>query len=54
MLRLINGKRSLEDIHRALAAAEAAPLPWDAFKADFDRLYAVLNGLNLLFLEHAG
>jgi SAM-dependent methyltransferase len=44
----IDGRRSLGDIQRALA------LDWFAFKARFDRLYAALNGLNLLLLEAPG
>ena len=51
ILRLIDGRRSLGEIHAALAAAEAAPLSWEAFRAEFDQFYSVLNGLNLLFLE---
>jgi SAM-dependent methyltransferase len=53
MLRLIDGRRSLAQIHAALAAEEPGGLSWDAFKADFDRLYAVLNGINLMFLERS-
>jgi hypothetical protein len=51
MLRLIDGRRSLAEIHTALAGSEAAPLAWETFKSDFNRLYGVLNGLNMLFLE---
>ncbi|MBX6320773.1 MAG: class I SAM-dependent methyltransferase [Rhodospirillaceae bacterium] len=51
ILRLIDGRRSLAEIHATLAASTPGGLGWDDFKADFDRLYAVLNGINLLFLE---
>jgi SAM-dependent methyltransferase len=40
----IDGRRSLTDIAGGLA------LDWFAFRARFDRLYRVLNGLNLLLL----
>jgi hypothetical protein len=51
MLRLIDGRRSLAEIHAALAGRESGTLSWDAFKGDFDRVFAVLNGLNMLFLD---
>lgn len=47
MAGLMDGRRNLADIHRALG------LDWFAFKPRFDRLYAVLNGLNLLLLRSA-
>ncbi len=53
ILKLIDGRRSLGEIHAALAAATPGGLSWDDFKGDFDRLYAVLNGINLLFLERS-
>jgi hypothetical protein len=53
MLRLIDGDRSLADIHSALAAQGGVTLDWEAFIHDFEHLFAVLNGLNLLFLERA-
>tara|TARA_B100000029_G_scaffold32043_1_gene30644 strand:- start:3676 stop:4926 length:1251 start_codon:yes stop_codon:yes gene_type:complete len=42
---LINGERSLGDIQAALYQ------DWITFKARFDRLYRVLNGLNLMLLK---
>jgi SAM-dependent methyltransferase len=47
--RLIDGRRSLAEIHRAIAP----PCDWFAFKAAFDALYAALNGINRLFLKFA-
>ncbi len=44
---LIDGRRSLDDMRAALG------LDWFAFKARFDRLYAVLNPLNILLLRAA-
>jgi hypothetical protein len=45
--RLIDGKRTIGDIHNALA-----PRPDDAaFDAGFAALYAALNGINRLFLR---
>ena len=51
ILARIDGWRSLGRIHAEIAAAGAPNPGWDAFKAEFDRLYAVLNGLNLLLLR---
>lgn len=42
---LIDGRRSLGEIQRVLG------LDWFAFKARFDRLYAVLNPLNMLLVR---
>jgi SAM-dependent methyltransferase len=42
---LIDGRRNLGDIGRALG------LDWFALKARFDRLYGLLNPLNMLFLK---
>lgn len=47
MAGLMDGRRTLADIQRALG------LDWFAFKPRFDRLYAVLNGMNLLMLRAA-
>lgn len=51
MLARIDGRASLGDIHRALQAFDSA-LDWAAFKAQFDQLYRVLNGLNRLLLRY--
>ena len=42
---LIDGRRNLGDIQHALG------LDWFALKARFDRLYALLNPLNMLFVK---
>ena len=42
---MIDGSRSLGELQEALG------LDWIAFKGRFDRLYRVLNGLNLLLLR---
>ena len=51
ILARIDGRASLGEIHARLQALDSG-LDWDAFKAQFDRLYAVLNGLNHLLLRH--
>ena len=51
MLARIDGRASLGDIHRSLQAFDSA-LDWAAFKAQFDQLYRVLNGLNRLLLRY--
>ncbi|HEX9767622.1 MAG TPA: class I SAM-dependent methyltransferase [Kiloniellales bacterium] len=51
MLARIDGRASLGDIHRGLQALDSA-LDWAAFKAQFDQLYRVLNGLNRLLLRY--
>lgn len=50
ILAQIDGRRSVGEIHGELAAVEAGRLDWPSFKAEFDRLYGVLNGLNRMFL----
>ena len=52
ILTRIDGQASLGEIHAALQALDSG-LDWDAFKAQFDPLYAVLNGLNHLLLRHS-
>jgi SAM-dependent methyltransferase len=47
--RLIDGRRSLAEIHRAIAP----PCEWAAFKAAFDALFDAFNGINRLFLRFA-
>ncbi len=51
ILKHVDGRASLGDIHASLQALDSG-LDWNAFKAHFDRLYAVLNGLNHLLLRH--
>ncbi|MEX0814523.1 MAG: class I SAM-dependent methyltransferase [Dongiaceae bacterium] len=52
ILARIDGRRSLREIHDDLAAAGRGRLDWPTFKADFDRVYALLNGLNRLFVAY--
>jgi SAM-dependent methyltransferase len=51
ILSRIDGKRSVRMVHADLAAAEAGRLDWPSFQDEFARLYAVLNGVNKLFLQ---
>ena len=51
ILARIDGRASLGEIHAGLQALDGG-LDWDAFKAQFDPLYAALNGLNHLLLHH--
>ncbi len=51
ILTRIDGQASLDEIHAELQALDSG-LDWAAFKAQFDQLYAVFNGLNHLLLRH--
>jgi SAM-dependent methyltransferase len=51
MLARIDGRTSLGEIHRSLQALDSG-LDWPAFKAQFDQLYRVLNGLGRLLLRY--
>jgi hypothetical protein len=50
ILARIDGRRTLEQIHAALVA-DGTRLPWDGFKDEFDRLFAVFNAVNRMFLR---
>lgn len=50
ILATIDGKRSIAEIHAALAAKADALASWRDFKAAFDRVYELFNKLNRLFL----
>ena len=52
MIAQIDGKRSLADIHTAVAADSDAPLAWEKFKLEFDQLYVPMNGANQLLLRY--
>ena len=52
ILARVDGQASLGEIHASLQALDSG-LDWDRFKAQFDRLYVVFNGLNHLLLRHA-
>ena len=47
----IDGRTSLAAIHAALAA-QNPDLDWDRFMAQFDALYAALNGINALWIRN--
>ena len=47
----VDGRATLGEIHRALRTAHPS-LDWPAFKAQFDRLYKVLNGLNAMLIAY--
>ena len=51
ILARVDGRASLGEIHASLQALDSG-LDWNAFKVQFNRLYAVLNGLNHLLLRH--
>jgi SAM-dependent methyltransferase len=51
ILARIDGRASLGAIHRDLQALDSG-LDWPAFKAQFDRLYRALNGLNRLLIRY--
>jgi SAM-dependent methyltransferase len=51
MLARIDGRASLGEIHQGLVALDSG-LDWPAFKAQFDQLYRVLNGLNRLLVRY--
>ena len=49
--QLIDGHRSIRDIHEAIGEVRDPAPDWDAFEAQFDRFYLTLNGLSRLFLR---
>jgi SAM-dependent methyltransferase len=49
--RLIDGRLSLGEIHRALRDGPGRDLDWPAFMAEFDRFYAAFNGVNHLLIR---
>jgi len=51
ILARIDGRATLGEIHRSLRALDSG-LDWPAFKAQFDQLYRVLNGLGRLLLRY--
>ncbi len=51
MLARIDGRTPLADLHRQVAEATGGDLSWDAFKSQFDQLYAALNGIGKLLLR---
>jgi SAM-dependent methyltransferase len=51
ILALVDGRRTLGEIHRVLAGEHGSRLDWLAFKGAFDRLYAALNDLNVMLIS---
>jgi len=52
ILAHIDGRRTLSDIHAAVAGAGGKP-DWPAFLADYRELFGVLNGLGKMFVRYA-
>ncbi|MGE0119449.1 MAG: class I SAM-dependent methyltransferase [Dongiaceae bacterium] len=52
ILARIDGRRTPRDIHAEMAKSEGSSLDWPSFQDEFGRLYAVLNGVNKMFLQH--
>ncbi len=53
ILGLVDGRRSIAQIHQALAGKLESLEAWDAFKPAFDKVYHTFNNLNRLFLRRA-
>ena len=51
ILSRVDGKRSLAEIHRAVADTAAPGQSWDEFLAEFRPLYAAFNGVNRMLLR---
>ena len=51
ILRHVDGVADLTSIHARVAAATGGGVTWEAFKAQFDRLYATLNGFNKMLIR---
>lgn len=51
MLALIDGRRTLGEIHRGIAAEADPPPDWPAFLQQFHQLYMTLSGLSRMFLR---
>ena len=54
ILARVDGRRTLSEIHAALAAGPKPGLTWEVFKPQFDRLYASLYGLSRMFIRYPG
>lgn len=51
ILRHVDGVADLASIHARVAAATGGGVTWEAFKAQFDRLYAAFNGFNKMLIR---
>ena len=49
-LIVIDGKRTIAELHQAVSSTVGELKSWDAFRPAFDRVYATFNKLNRLFL----
>jgi hypothetical protein len=54
ILAEVDGRRSIADIHQALAGKLDDLKRWADFKLAFERVYERFNKLNRLFLAQAG
>jgi len=52
ILMQIDGQRTQQEIHAAMTTA-GTRLEWSVFKEEFDRLFAVFNGVNKMFLRRS-
>jgi SAM-dependent methyltransferase len=53
ILARIDGRRSLKQIHAAIAAEDKPGLDWIAFKNQFDQLYGTFYGVGRMFIRTA-
>ncbi|MCC6468928.1 MAG: class I SAM-dependent methyltransferase [Alphaproteobacteria bacterium] len=53
ILSRIDGRRSLAEIHHAVAASASPGMSWEAFLAEFRLVYAAFNGVNRMLLRAA-
>ena len=51
ILGLVDGRRTIAQIHQTVAGRIDALKSWNAFKPAFDRVYHTFNNLNRLFLQ---
>ena len=51
ILTLIDGKRSLAQIHAELQSTQAPAPDWDTFKGQFDQLFSAFYGFSRMFLK---
>jgi SAM-dependent methyltransferase len=51
ILALVDGQRTIAQIHEAIGGKVDALRSWNAFKPAFDRVYHTFNNLNRLFLQ---
>lgn len=54
ILARIDGRRTLAELHREVAAAVGGDLAWETFWTQFGQLFAALNGVGKLLLRRRG